>query len=225
MRSHDGERLLLRLFRKRKIAELKDMLEVLKVRSSRTVFRRLSAIGYVVSCSHAGRFYTLKTIPEYDQVGLWRYTGVLFSRHGTLKETVRRLVEESDAGQFHRELETCLQLRVHNTLSDLVDCRLLQRKQFAGDYLYLSANDDRAKRQVNQRSRTIADAVESKEYPAVLVIEVLLEIIHSAKFHADADAVAKRLHARGVIVAAGDVETILKQHGIVKKKARSRSTR
>ena len=226
MRSRDDGQVLARLFRKRKVAEIDDLIAALKVGSSRTVFRRLSAIGYLVSCSHAGRFYTLKTIPEYDQNGLWRHIDVLFSRNGTLKETVRHLVEESEAGRFHRELESSLQLRVHNTLADLVDCRLLGRELLSGDYLYISADQRRAKQQLETRGRHVEEAVvKNKVYPPVLVIEVLLEVVHSAKGHAGAHTVARRLQARGVTVAAEEVEAILQQHGVVKKTARSRSTR
>jgi len=226
MRARDHGQVLVRLFRKRKIVELNELLAVLKVGSARTVFRRLSAVGYLVSCSHAGRFYTLKTIPEYDQSGLWRHAEVLFSRDGTLKKTVRRLVEESDAGRFNRELEGSLQLRVQNTLADLIDCRLLGRELLAGDYLYVSADQRRAKRQIEERARLAHEVARtSKVYAPMLVIEVLLEVIHSAKGHAGVDTVAERLKNRGVTVTAADVGEILRQHGVVKKTARSRSTR
>ena len=219
---------LLRLFNRRKIAKIDDLLTALKTTSRMTVFRRLSAIGYLVSCSHAGRFYTLKSIPEYDPHGLWRFTDVLFSRFGTLRETVRNLVEASDAGQYHRELESRVQLRVHNTLADLVDNDLLRREQVSGDFLYLSKEAVRAKTQLTNRTRMMAmdvEASESKEYPPVIVIEVLLEVIHSVQLHADADSVTRRLQDRGVIVLAKDVDAILRQHGIVKKTVRRRSRR
>ena len=223
VRSRD-ERALARLFRKRRIVELKDLVDALKAGSARTVFRRLSTIGYLVSCSHAGRYYTLKSIPEYDPHGLWRYTDVLFSRFGTLKETIRNLVEAADAGQYHRELESRLQLRVHNTLADLVDGALLRREEVAGDYLYLSGQAARAKTQLAGRSRMLS-ADSDKEYPPVVVIEVLLEVIHSAKLHADTGSIAHRLEDRGVIISTNDVEAILRRHGIVKKTAPSRSAR
>jgi hypothetical protein len=215
MQVNGDTRTLQRLFKRNKIVKLEDLFVALKTTSRMTVFRRMSAIGYFASCSHAGRFYTLKTIPEYDPHGLWRYTEVLFSRFGTLKETVRNLVEASNIGQYHRELESRLQLRVHNTLADLVAGKLLRREQIAGDYLYLSGELARAKIQLANRSR---EAKVTKEYPLVVVIEVLLEVIHSAKVHANANSIAHRLQNRGVIVATKDVDDILEQHGVVKKK-------
>ncbi len=226
MRAHDDEQVLVQLIRRRRVVELKDLLAAIKAESVRTVFRRLSAIEYLVSCSHAGRFYTLKDIPEYDSSGLWRHADVLFSRDGTLKKLVHRLVEEANLGCFHRELEACLQLRVQNTLADLIDARALGRVLLAGDYLYVSGDQRRAKQQIEERARGAAEAVrKSKVYLPMLVIEVLVEVLHSAKDFASVDRVAQRLNARGVTTTAEDVEEILRQHGVVKKKGHSPSRR
>ena len=119
---------LSRLFQRRKIADLDHLFAALDTRSRMTVFRRLSPMGYVSSYSHAGRYYTLRDIPVFDPDGLWQHAGVLFSRDGTLKKTVVRLVEEADAGQFHRELHVRLRLRVHNTLADLIAQQRLGRE-------------------------------------------------------------------------------------------------
>src|ERR1700756_3478020 len=108
MQLSDDVQALNRLFQRKRILNLKELFAALKTCSRTTVFRRLSSVGYQASCSHAGRYYTLSTIPEYDSNGLWRHNDVLFSRDGTLKATVRRLVAESVAGLFHRELESCL---------------------------------------------------------------------------------------------------------------------
>ena len=85
-----------------------------------TAFRRLSELSYLSSYSHAGRYYTLPDIPQFDPDGLWLHGGVGFSRHGTLKDTVPVLVDRSESGVLHRELQRRLQVRVHNTLLDLV---------------------------------------------------------------------------------------------------------
>ena len=77
-----------------------------------TVFRRLRGIGYRSSYSHAGAYYTLADIPEFDEHDLWYFQHVGFSRHGTLKATARQLVETADDGRTHTELEQRLRVRV-----------------------------------------------------------------------------------------------------------------
>src|SRR6266545_3129151 len=88
---------LLRLFRKRPIVTLDTLFGTLRTRSRMSVFRRLSAIGYLTSYSHTGRYYTLQEIPEFDEEGLWHYQGVCFSRQGSLKNTVEHIVNDSEA--------------------------------------------------------------------------------------------------------------------------------
>ena len=130
---------LTRLFQRQSIADLATLSDALETSSRMSVFRRLSALGYLSSYSHDGRFYTLRNIPPFDQDGLWCYQGVGFSRDGSLKATVERLVEQSDAGRTHPELHVRLQVRVHNTLLDLVEGRHIGRETVRGHYLYVSA--------------------------------------------------------------------------------------
>jgi len=89
---------------------------VLGTTSRTTVFRVLSEAGYLTSYSYAGRYYTLKEIPQFDTQGLWSYGEALFSKYGTLRATIVRFVQDAAAGQTHGELRERLRLRVHDTL-------------------------------------------------------------------------------------------------------------
>jgi hypothetical protein len=214
---------LTRLFQRQSIADLATLSDALETSSRMSVFRRLSALGYLSSYSHDGRFYTLRDIPPFDQDGLWRYQGVCFSRDGSLKATVERLVEQSDAGRTHSELHVRLQVRVHNTLLDLVDGRRIGREPLRGLYLYVSANPARAESQMIQRQQQSAEPVQPPpESPAVVVIEVLLDLVRSARVRPEAVQVAARLAARGLAVTVDQVEAIFSRYGL-KKTAHSRS--
>jgi len=222
----ESRRALLRLFRKRPIVTLDTLLETLRTRSRMSVFRRLSAIGYLTSYSHAGRYYTLREIPEFDEGGLWHHLGVSFSRYGSLKSTVEHIVKDSEAGKTHPELELSLRVRVHNTLLDLVEEESIGRVQTDRYFLYVSAKRRTAKAQVARRQEAIErEAAEREEKPTTaVVIEVLLEIIHGAKVEVEPSAIAARLAARGISVTAAQVEALLKEHGL-KKTAKSHSRR
>ena len=216
---------LLRLFRRQKIADLDAVLTAIDSRSRMTAFRRLSALGYLSSYSHAGRYYTLRDVPEFDADGLWQHGGVLFSHAGTLKEAVARMVAQAEAGQFHRELQLRLRLRVHNTLADLVENRRVGRERLQGEYLYVSADAGRAEAQLTlRRTQPGMASGAAVEVTASAVIDVLLDLVRSAGVQVDASRVAERLNARGIAVTPGQVEDIFSRHG-VKKTARSRSKR
>ena len=108
-----------RLFAQRPVADLPRLASALGTRSRMSVFRRLSALGYLSSYTHAGRYYTLASVPEFDADGLWHWEHVGFSRDGTLKATIERVVETSGAGHTQRELQLRLGVRVHNPLLQL----------------------------------------------------------------------------------------------------------
>ena len=178
--SEQSRQTITRLFQRQSIADLATLSAALETTSRMSVFRRLSALGYLSSYSHDGRFYTLRNIPPFDQDGLWRYQGVGFSRDGSLKATVERLVEQSDSGRTHSELHVRLQVRVHNTLLDLVEDRRIGRETLRGHYLYVSADSKRAESQMMQRQQQSAELAVPTDVPAPVVIEVLLDVVRSA---------------------------------------------
>ena len=221
----DSINALTALFRNRSVADLATLSATLETESRMSVFRRLSAIGYLSSYSHAGRFYTLSQIPTFDPDGLWCYQGVCFSRHGSLKSTVSHMVQNAEAGSTHHELHVRLRVRVHNTLLDLIREDRIGREHLAGQYLYVSADAGRAGSQLALRRRQLEDAsAVAVEVPASVVIEVLLDLVQGAGVRLDAGRMAERLSARGIAVTAIQVEGIFRFHG-VKKTERSRSKR
>ncbi len=216
---------LIGLFQRQSVADLATLSAALKTSSRMSVFRRLSALGYLSSYSHAGRYYTLRDIPQFDPDGLWQYQGICFSRAGSLKATVERLVEQSEAGRTHPELHARLHVRVHNTLLDLVEGGRIGRQTWRGHYLYLSATPARAASQLSRRRQQPAElGPPLPEPPTAVVIEVLLDLVHSARVQPDADRVAERLAARGLPVTVDQVQAIFSRYEL-KKTAPARSRR
>jgi hypothetical protein len=215
----DAREAIRRLFRRRPVADLKVILAALRTKSPMTAFRRLSELGYLSSYSHTGRYYTLADIPQFDEDGLWLHDSVGFSRHGTLKATVPVLVGRAAAGLFHRDLQTKLQVRVHNTLLDLVQAKLLRREPIDDEFLYVSASRARAHAQLAERRALGAPAAAGPATsPPALVIEILLEVIHAAGIRGDPEAVAARLAGRGVAASVAQIEVVFREHGLPVKK-------
>ena len=213
---------LTKLFARESVVELRALLEALETASRMSVFRRLSPMGYLSSYSHAGRYYTLESIPEFDRDGLWQRQGVLFSRHGTLKETTCHLVENAENGRTHQELRDRLRIRVQNALLELVGEERIRRESFESVYLYLSADKVRARAQRSMRQERREATVEVAPF---LVVEILLEVVRAARSVPDAAVVASRLAARGLAVAPTVVAAVYERHGLGKKTAASASRR
>ena len=126
------------LFDKEKVLTLDVMKVALGTTAKMTVFRKLKVLPYRASYSHAGRYYTLDEIAEYDHHGLWNIGQVCFSKYGSLLSTVEALVCASETGYFAHELEDLVRVRVHAPLLKLTASGHLRRESLAPGYLYLS---------------------------------------------------------------------------------------
>ena len=199
------EAALQKLFRTRLVARLDDLRQALKRQSRTTILHALRAVGYLTSYSHAGRYYTLERIPQFDPKGLWRYRQIGFSSRGTLRATLIHLVETSPAGQTHTELQDLLHLRVHDTLRLLVRAHELKRKPFQDTYVYLSTKPRRASQQWAQRQQ-LAPLPPPGELDPAGIIAALVDILHHPED--DARAVCQRLRAGGHPVTRAQIETI-----------------
>ena len=213
------------LFQCKRVVLLDDLRSALQTPSRTTIFRVLSSVGYLTSYSHAGRFYTLKDIPKFNDLGIWFYHHIGFSAHGTLRTTAVFLVNQAPAGQTHEDLQGQLRLRLHDTLRDLVQAKALTRQLWQDVYVYLNADREAGAAQWAKRqtlSRRPIEPTPALPLDPVRVIDVLVGVIHHPKD--DAKAITARLSARGRPVALEQVEAIFSSYGL-KKTARPRLRR
>lgn len=129
---------LIQLFHKEKVLTLDQIKNALGTEIKMTVFRKLKPLSYKASYSHAGKYYTLDEMANYDKQGLWEFGQIYFSRFGSLKNTIEALVCASEAGYPASELQQILKVRVHKPLFQLYSTSCLYREQIANTYLYFS---------------------------------------------------------------------------------------
>jgi hypothetical protein len=220
---------LVRMFRKKYIANLDDLFRVLETNSRMSVFRRLKLINYLTSFTDAGHFYTLTEIANFDSLGLWFYRNVGFSRAGTLRSTVIEMVHRSEAGMTPKELLGVLRLRMpnslHNALRDLVEGKHLRRQRVQGLHLYTSAQAGKAAKQIEERTQKMQSALAKVSPPSMdATIGVLVEALKAGDVLVAPSMVSARLAAKGVIVSIDQVEEIFSRYGLeVGKKTAERA--
>lgn len=210
----DTEKRLVRLFRRARVLDMQALAASIRGRSRRSLFRDLAAVGYLTSYTHAGRYYSLCDIAEFDEHGLWFHQGIGFSRAGTLKQTVARDVQAAEAGRTHRELERLLRVRVHNTLLGLVREGRIGRESFGRLHLYVSSEVERATEQVARREQWAATAAQRTPLSDEATIDVLVELLHAGRVLVSAAEVASRLAARGTTLTAEQVEQVYDRFGL-----------
>lgn len=134
-----------------KIATLDQLKEELRTNSTMTVFRRLKNLGYVTSYSHRGKYYSLNCIAEYDEIGLWSFNSVWFSKFGNLIETAKEFVEQSKSGFSANELAQILNTEVKHPLLQLFKQKRLYREKLENKFVYFSQQPEKRKQQLTIR--------------------------------------------------------------------------
>lgn len=134
-----------------KVATMPQLKSALGTEVTYTVLRKLAPLGYRSSYSHCGTYYTLDSIAHYDELGLWSYRDIYFSRQGTLVNTAEALVTQSAAGYQVPELEAVVHVATKDALRQLVQAGRLSRRQWEGRYLYCAL--DRTRRQEQWAAR------------------------------------------------------------------------
>lgn len=156
---------LRRHLRRRKIADLPELKQVLGTGTPLTVFRKLKQLGYLASYTHRGRFYTLSELARFDDRGLWSHEAVWFSRYGTLLSTVEAFVLASPDGYYAQELADLLHAEVQEPLRHLVQRERLSRTEVDGQFLYtaIDAADRRNQTMARRNAQAVPLAVHSAD--------------------------------------------------------------
>jgi hypothetical protein len=148
-----------------------------KMHASRsTVLRRLEEHGYHSSYNHAGRFLTIDEVAQFDARGLWFWKAARFSKHGSLKETLWHLVQDSQQGMAQQELATLLGVRTHNPLLELAEEGWIYRERLGPTFVYLSHKVARRREQVRRRKLRLAESKRPRP-SSRQIIATLLELI------------------------------------------------
>lgn len=205
-------------FTKNRTASMDELFLLLGTTSRMTVFRRLQEVNYLSSFTHTGRYYTLKSIADFDAYGLWFCNGIGFSRFGSLKQTIRHLIDQSMAGKKHSELENQLKVRVHNPLLELVRLNEITRQSFDKNFLYLNHQPDKAGQQVDCRQQNQLGCLD-EVLPDSVVIEVLSEIIRSNQLAIDSQQIAAQLLKKGTHITPSQCDDLCQRLGLKKTQA------
>jgi len=216
---------LLKLFAQKTAVALPTIQEVLGGVSAMTAFRHLRKVPYRRSYNHNGSYYCLYEPSRCDRLGLWSIGDIQFSKDGSLKATVRRLVQEAPAGATHRELADWLRVRVHNTLLNLVRSQEVTREQVEAIYVYLHHDSSIREEQLVRRREAIGthpyDAGDAGEaLDDDVVIQVLLTLIRHPG--SGPTQVVRRLQGHAPPISSQQVHAVFTRYELGEKGGPSR---
>lgn len=211
---------LMKLFEQKTVVDLATIREALGGVTAMTAFRHLRRVPYKRSYNHNGGYYCLYDPSRCDRMGLWSIGDIHFSKDGSLKGTVRRMVWESEVGATHRELADWLRVRVHNTLLSLVHDQEVSREQVEAIYVYLHPEatvrtEQLARRREFEERRRLADAGPGEDMDDTIVIRVLLVLIRYPG--SGPGDVVRRLRGHSPPVERAQVDRVFAQYGLGEK--------
>lgn len=205
-----------KIFVQKKIMTLSDIKGLLGC-STRTVQRRLRYWQAYTSYNENGRYYTLGFIARFDQDGLWHYKNVSFSRYGNLRETVIQLVNHCEAGLTSKQLGDLTRLRPSSFLFHFQDDARWKREKIGNSYVYFSSDEQLFNRQREKRLEQLQQ-LQSHRLPTDT--EAVIILVEKIKYpHLEIERLAARLQRKGNNIETGSIDTLFKQHGLVKKTA------
>lgn len=208
---------LKKYFKKNKVADINQLKKLLHTSSRMNIFRKLKNLEYCSSFTNAGKYYTLKNIPKFNNFKIWHYRNIGFSLHGNLKLTVYSIISYSETGVTHREIEKVVKIRVYNTLLDLVKEKKVHREKYESSYLYLSSDKIKAKVQRNNRIKQSQQGTRESVLPPWIIIAVLAHIISANEITVDSVKLSSELAKKGLALTIDQIEQIIQQFDIKKK--------
>jgi hypothetical protein len=165
------------VLQRRTVCTFEHLAAALGTESRMTVFRKLAELPYTTSYSHRGKYYTLRSLCQFDASGLWSYRGIWFSTDGTLLDTSKRFVEQAPAGYSASELDNALHVQTRQSLLHLVHQQRLERERIGGAFIYFALEWAQRQRQMRARGKIaqvpvggVAEEVLGHEVKAAIIL-------------------------------------------------------
>lgn len=150
--------------------------------SSVTLRRDLKTLRTLTSYTHRGSYVTLPDIPVFDNLGIWFFEDIGFSRFKNSLELITNVVENSKEGITKAEIESLLRIGISKQIQILMKQERLHRIKVGAQYLYIpsKAARDKKMRLKIVGSRQIEERYE-QEVTILDLIAVLKVVLQEGK--------------------------------------------
>ena len=131
-----------KIFAEKRVITIDKLSEIFNCLNSsvRTFLKKMGAIS---SFNKNAKYYSLPEIIEFDENGIWKFKGVCFSKHKTLKLTILSIIENSPLGLSAKEVGKILHFPPHTMLSRLEKIKIIKREKISGHFVYFSTEEEK----------------------------------------------------------------------------------
>ncbi len=160
--------------KRKKVFTLEHLVSYLEC-SIPTARLRLKKWKTYTSYNQNGRYYSLQTVPRFDENGLWRYEDIFFSKNGNLKTTIVYLIEKSLSGLTGKEIGDLVGLPPRSFLHHFRNIAGIHREKVEGLFIYFSDDPGRYQKQAGNRSSLIVNQDKLfRDADAVIILTALI---------------------------------------------------
>jgi hypothetical protein len=145
-----------------------------------SIRRFLKVIGYYSSFTHNSKWYTLRSIPSFNQNGIWFYQDIGFCKHGNLNQTIGRFIDKSFQGLTAKDLFNMLSVPCHPVLNQMYNKKKIDRYHTPKGFVYLSVSESKKRLQL-KRLQVLTPAQKIERLNPQTAVYVLVELIKNPK--------------------------------------------
>jgi len=175
-----------------------------------TARRQLKKWRAYTSFNMNGRYYTLPGIARFDENGIWKYQRILFSKYGTLTQTISQLIERSETGLSAKQIAQVVEIASNSSVfSRLQNVAGLRRERHQGRFVYFSEQryqEQKAALYQPQQVRLPSDA------EAVMILVQYIRHPHSS-----IGELSERAAEQGRNIEPRVIHNFLEHHDLLKK--------
>jgi hypothetical protein len=196
-------------FQKLKVLTIEQLVDLLES-SVITARRRMKKWGAYTSFNMNGRYYTLPGIPRFDENGIWKYQRILFSKYGTLTQTICRLIGRSETGLSANQISQVVEVASNSSVfSRLQSLPGIRRERHQGRFVYFSTErcqEQKAALGQGRQARLPSDAE---------AVMILVQYIKQP--HGSIEELSERLAEQGRSIDHRVIHKFLEHHDLLKK--------
>ena len=221
-KSSDNAEKIKEILLEKKVQSLRGIAEQVGV-GERMVQLYLQRLQGVTSYTHRGQFVTLPVIPRFDELGIWFYRGVGFSKYGTSLDTIVALVEDSKEGFSREELEAILKIGISKQIQILVQREKLHRIKLGSRYLYVpgEAMASKARRLKIVGTRQTEERFDRDVQKSDL-IALLKAVLIEKRVGLDVKSIKNLVRKYTLEISWNKIQLLLQRHDLLEKKTQSR---
>jgi hypothetical protein len=184
--------------------------------STISIRRFLKQLGYVTSFTHNSKWYTLDSIPSFNNNGIWFCDDIGFSRYGNLKQSILHHIDKSPQGLSARQLADIFSITCHAILNHMYKSATIERVKETSDFIYISVDPNKKDQQLIQLKSVQPIDPTYQKLSAHSAVYVLVEYIKKpqASFAQLSKAVAKKQ----IIATPDAIARFFDEHDLLSKK-------